>query len=252
MDTTSVLFRQATVADLSGILALLATRDEQALRRLQWVPEPYQTKYLYDDLQKGRIFVAVNEEDGMIIAQRKVFIVEDLDELSALMVKDLRCAHEQRVLLMHGFFDQNYEFFQQASRHFEPHDRIMYFYVGSAFTHPLHRKKNINEQLNVYAYESLRTVVVLNLTRYRYTSLALLYTLVHENRWRTPLLARHFFSFAQSVSTNMQMISNSKLHFYTYKRIKPEFEVNPDGQLVQLPDDRCVPGRGCVLLYKLC
>lgn len=251
MALASIIFRRATGNDLSGILALLALRDEQALRCLRWLPEPYQTQYLCADLQKGRIFVAVNEKDGTIVALRKVFIIEDLAELSTLMVKDLRCVHEQRVLLMHGFFDHKLDFFQQASWHFEPHDRMMYFYVGSAFTHPFYRNQHINEQLNTYAYEQLGPVITSKLTEQQYTSLVLLYALAHENRWRTPMLARHFFSFARAMSNTLHLPPSATLNFYSYKRVKPEFEVADNGILVQRPDEHCVPGLGCVLLYEL-
>jgi hypothetical protein len=145
---------------------------------LRWLPEPFQSKLLAQQLSKKQLFVAVNEADGIIISLRKVLIVDDQDELSKILAQDLRCAHAQRELIEYGFFDCTLEFFQEAHEHFMPSQQILYMHVGSAFTHHAHRGKRINEQLSLYAYEQLHEEVCRKMLVYNYTTIALIYSLL--------------------------------------------------------------------------
>lgn len=251
MDHGAITLRKATLADLQGILDLLAIRNADDLRLLLWIPEPFQSWLLEQELSKERLFVAVNKDDGAIISLRKAFIVEDHDELHELFEQNLQCTHAQRELMEHGFFNCNLEFFQRVHAHFMPNRQMLYVYIASAFTHHKHRNKWINEQLTVYAYAQLREEVRHKIRVHNHTAIALLYCLVHENSWRTMRLVRQFFPFAQSMSKELGLAPAEKISFYSYKAYKPEVTISPAGELVRLPDDQCVPVLGCVLLYEL-
>ncbi len=251
MDHGGVKFRRATSTDLTGIIHLLATRQADDMRRLRWLPEPFQSRSIAQQIEKKRLFVAVNETDGVIISLRNAFIVDDKDELDALLVQDLRHGHAQRELDSHGFFNLDGEFFSQRHEHFISTKQILYMHVGSAFTHYTYRGRCINGRLTTYAFQQLHQDVLGKIKNYNYTTIALMYGLIDDNAWRTRYLVRRFLPFAHSLSKDLAFAPREKLSFYAYKRVKPEFTLSPSGDLIRLPDDQCVPVLGCVLVYEL-
>jgi len=251
MDMGSITLRKATHEDIHAIITLRSARGLQDLQHLVSIPEPFQELFLYLELEKGQLFVAVNQIDGSIIAQSKIFIVESHDAGYEILAQDLRCIHDHRKLIEHGFFDHHNEFFPGPGEHFIPHQKILYIYVGSLFTHPNHRGRRLNERLNEYAYEQLSAIIAAKIRLREYTTIALIYGIGEENYWRTNSMVRPFLNFIQSLSVVLGWALSEKISFYAYKAYKPEFTVCPAGNLVKLPDEQCRPGRGCILLYEL-
>lgn len=251
MDNASIIFRQATPKDLSQLLVLLANRDANDLRRLVWLPEPIEGVAIQNEIHKGRFFVALDENSGQIVAQRKVFIVEDCEELHDMQNNFLRCVGQKRKLVESGFFTTDLVFTPEQNRHFSPHDKTLHLYVGAAFTHHAYRSKKINERLNFYAYEQLRTIICHKIRSGNYTSVALQYILVDENKWRTRFLLRQFFPFAQSISTVLGLPLSSKISFFSYETYKPESFFTSTGKVISHGDEHCIKSTGCVLLYEL-
>lgn len=251
MNGGSIELRKATLEDIQAIITLLSAGEANDLRRLILIPESFRGRVIQSEIERGRLFVAVNKKDGSIVAQRKVFVIEDHDEQHDILVNVFRCTHHKRELVERGFFNEHHEFIYGEESHFDPSQKILYIYVGSAFTHGSHRGKRINESLNAYAYEHLQEIIYHKMRTQNYEVVALLYFVTNENHWRTVHLARPFLNFAHSISSKLGHRSAKKTSFYAYKSYKPEFTICPRGELLQLPDEHCRPGRGCILLYEL-
>lgn len=93
--------------------------------------------------------------------------------------------------------------------------------------------------------------ILLKIHKHHHTSIALIYGVTEENHQRTNAFVRQFFPFAQSISAALDLQRKEKLSFYSYKLYVPAFDICPSGNLIQLTDEQCRLGRGCILLYNL-
>jgi hypothetical protein len=247
----NVICRCATQDDVAKLLAFQSKFKEEFEKTVVVFPEPYQRQFLQKSIAKWRIFIAVDTQNDAVVAQIKVCIIDDPQELTDMLYDELRCVGEQRKLIESGIFDSAFNFAPSEREQFELNKKTLYLTTGAAFTHPAYRGNKINIQLKRYAFSQLKDVMRQKICTQGYTALAWVYGLVDENKQRTDVVLRQFFPLGQSISRLLGQTPTTTISFFAYKTYKPVFGITADGVLIKLPNEPSRHGRGCILLYAL-
>ena len=243
------MYRQATYDDVPGIIELQDTQSIDDAQRVLFFPEPYKSNFLRNAISKGRMYVAVDDTNNIVVAQLKLFIVDALEEQQDILCNELCCTSDGRQLL-EGYYAYGNGVFEPCERQYINNPRnTLFLYLGSEFTRQAYRGQSINTRLEKYAFGSIIAAACDNVQTNGFSNLALLFGLVDENTSRAVSIFRQFLPFAQFVSREFEIASAHSIAFFAYRAYKPTFELSPAGELVKLPGGQ--PGRGCIFLYQL-
>ncbi len=242
-----ITYRQAIPADLPGLLALQAAQHGDDALRVLFFPEPYQSLFLTKALTQGRIFIAVDTATDAIVAQIKLFILDNQKEQTDVLSNELHCIGNDRELLTSGsfFIAKAIPTLLECHEPFVIDTSTLFLYLGSEFTHPAYRGQGINGALEGFAFMHLTPQIQEKTKLMEYKQLALCYGLVDENITRTPLILKQFMIFGN----HLGIPPATPIDFFAYRAYKPTFELSTNGELKQLPGGH--PGSGCILAYHL-
>jgi hypothetical protein len=231
-----IIYRRANLDDIPGILALQSTQQGDDANQVLFFPKKYREPFLREAITANRMFIAIDTKNDSIVAQFKLFIVDDPKEQIEILEEELRCIGTDRQLLEHN----NQDFI---------HDPIntLYLYRGSEFTNPNYREQRINTRLGAYAFEQLRASLYDQIKEHNYSHLALLFGLVDANEYRSDLIRNSFYPKAQSISKDLNLQPSCTIDLYVYKSAMPKFSSESD----DLKPSSEIPGRGYILFYKL-
>lgn len=243
-------YRQASIEDFGAIQALFATATADDYNRVVILPEPFRSENIQANLTAGKLFVAIDTTTNNIVSILKMHIVHE-EDLFNLLLNELRCSRPNRLKLESGIFSSN-QTYQPTNTDFTATPNTLYLYLGGEFTRPDYRERGLNRTLEQQAYITLMPTTAHLCATNTIHRVNLLYGLVDGNNVRTLSIIAQFMPFATSLRAQLGLIEQPVLiSFFAYKAYKPTFILNATGGLDVLPDQFCVPGRGCVLSFNL-
>ena len=250
-------FRQATHSDIQGIVDLINTEAYKDSDKIVVVPKIFRTIYIQSAINKGRIFVASNNEQ--IIGYKKLFCITDAEELDDILINELRCKNSNPVVC------KSVSIPDLTSQNSSSEDIIQifsspatYIYNGADFTHPNYRGQGINTQLTKYALNFVVKSTIEQIKDQKSSELALIYGLTQANAGkednvldgRTNGIIKQFIPFAELIAKAYDLIPPSILLLSRHYAFKPSFDPKST-ECRPLSDEQSIPGYGCLITYKL-
>lgn len=261
-------YRQAKPEDVPSLLHLINTCAVKDSAKIVVLPKKFRQTSLEDAIKKGRIFVALakdteqeHKHSGLtqkssphdaaarVVAYKKLFVIKNATEKKEILANELRCTDPKKCSFA-GTVTHDGRCTQVRA----PSVKNMFsccIYNGADFTHPDHRGNGINQQLTACALDTIKSDLESGDSPY----ITFLYGMVKENAGTKPgdktdrsvSLAKAFAVFLASLY-NTKPTAIEFLHL-RYPAFMPTFD--PESQEPRpLPDEKSVPGYGCILTYK--
>lgn len=246
-------YRRAKATDLSALLELINTQAIHDSTKIVILPIIFRASSLKSALEKKRIFVAVDQ--NRIIGYKKLFIITSDSEKSDILNDEIRCINNEQGCTFAGLINSDGILIANDSNLLHASYSIC-IYNGGDFTLPSYRGKGVNQQLTNMALRSLIKDVKEQIQGQEVNSITMLYGVTNANAGlypgessdRTLSISKSFTVFIQELEENSQ--EPITLQHRRYRAFMPTFD--PESQILKpLPDERSIPGFGCVLTYKL-
>ncbi len=252
IEKTDISFGYATENDLDELLALTEQEMVKDEEKLVIVPRKFRRSSLEKAITQKRLFVARDKSTNTIVGLRKLFLVNDEEELTSILCEEIRCCGPSSTKIHAGLYSEERKHLPgDLAKDVAYSLSDTYIYSGGSFTHPLYRSKGINKALTDYAYGCIAYEVTAHILKKSSQALVLLFGLINANVGqeggydRTPSLLGAFMRFI----TGMQPIGRP-VELYQYRAFKPSFDAD-SSECAPLPDDKSVPGYGFVFRYQL-
>lgn len=261
----SIVFEQASVHDLEGILVLQDNFNEDDAARLVVFPPEVRAGVLKAALEAGKIFVACDaaQEGCPIVGFCKIYLIDDAHELKGILCDELRAltpacvvcepayAYTSEISLSQANNFSAPIFFEQAPVVVPTVDDICVYY-GGAYVLPEYRAQGLSTKLEQFGLEQLAQ----KLRSYNNEGKGVfyMYGVVSANfyvdgasdRFR---VTRHrsFMNFLNSVLGNKLLPQDSlPISFSVFHSCKPTL-IFRDGSLQVAPDAAENRGFGCII-----
>jgi len=167
-------FRRACLEDIDKILQLYTQFTEDDKDKLLVFPPHLQKDIIIKNIQKGRLFVALDNESGNITSFLKLHIV-DKNEIGTILNEELCLGQNSPIVKEHSyhFAMETVNDFKSQLAHVETPNATLsqtekelirgnkaksclFLYHGSAYTGGAYRGRGISTQLLQYAFDSFK------------------------------------------------------------------------------------------------
>lgn len=246
--------RLACDVDVPQILSLMNDEAVRETEKLVVLPKKFRKSFVREAVDRDRLFVAT--KNNQIVAYKKLFLLTDEIEKYNILTNELRCEGKESQCVFSGLVNQDGLVVRSeaADRQpkFYPYDACIY--DGLDFTKNAFRGMGVNRTLTEMALNAITPQVHDMLSNRRASSVSLLYGLTNSNAGeqpgklpdRTMSIAKSFQKFVHQLDGPSEPII---LEHYRYKAFMPTFDPD-DLDCIPLPDEKAIPGLGCVLTYR--
>lgn len=266
-------YRLASEDDLPGIQHLYNELTEDDTSKLLVYPEPFRSQKLAEDINKKRIFIAVNPKMKTrrslnVVSILKAFVVEEEEERLEILRDELRCiGHNvmpsvkgiQRIRFNYIYrFDEKPILTKDTKIRYQYGEKQTYIYFGSAYTCPHSRGKGISTELEKYALEVLKKEALHDIRARHSNRLFYIYGIVAANVESKGRI-RVFSEFVQYIKAALKIPAEMNeeddaivvFRFFMFDSVKPTFTVKNTtrrtAKLIKLPDTEENAGFGCII-----
>ncbi len=246
-------YRQAINADVSSLVELINTQACKDADKIVVVPKKFRSAYVEGGIKDKRVFVA--DQGGTIIGYKKLFCIDDTKERDDILHNELRLKTAAASCATMSLPQR------QVTRIQIPQQlpaTTTYLYTGADFTHPAYRNHDVNRALTTCALTTAKAAVINHMKTQHSSHLALVYGLTEGNAGnkddllggRSQSLANQFIPFAQAIAKDLKRQEPKTLLLSRHTAFKPSFDPD-DTECKPLPDNKAIPGYGCVISCEL-
>lgn len=259
INAADVTCGRAVDGHIAKLVNLINTHACKADKQIVVVPEDFRHGYIEHGVHSNRFFVAQENKNEEVVGFKKLFLVNDQQELDNLLRNEIRCIDgkllAQGIINLNGYTQEPSD--SDAAQHIYE-SPITYIYNGADFTQEAYRGQGINSALTMHALESILGDVIDHAHKHESDYIAMLFGLTDDNAGaqedilagRSRSILKLFDAFAQQYSHKTEAAAPSTMLAARYLAFKPSFD--PKSKLcVPLPDDQSIKGCGCVLAFKI-
>lgn len=273
----------ATIDDIPELNRMYDAMTEDDATKLVIFPREVRSSSLHSAIIKNRIFVMRETGSNRIVSLLKMYLIDDLDELRNILANEIRARADNLYETFPYEIDQEFlERFEEAldltkklsrtlsgepktpcplsstpptfvMEHAARPKRAAYLYYGAGYTHPAHRNKRLNTELQRHAFSYIREAVMTYITTNRCEELIEVFGQVNSNTRKTNSI-RMFALYASQIYEQKygEKIDPVEIVYCGYHAVKPAFDFL-DGKLIQCPDEdpRAQAGIGKILTFSL-
>jgi hypothetical protein len=259
INAADVTCGRAVDGHIAKLVNLINTHACKADKQIVVVPEIHRHGYIEHGVHSNRFFVAQENKNEEIVGFKKLFLVDDQQELDNLLRNEIRCIDGK--LLAQGMINLN-DYTQEPldSDAAQPmyESPTTYIYNGADFTQEAYRGQGINSQLTACALALITDDVIAHVKDNGSEYITMLFGLTDDNAGQTDnLLAgrskgivKLFDTLAQNVAQKTNSAKPTTMLASRSLAFKPSFDPKSQ-ECVPLSDDQSIKGCGCVLACKL-
>jgi hypothetical protein len=258
------VYRRAVVSDVSEISGMFDVMSPEDQANLIILPEPHRTESIREAVEKGRFFVAT-DEDGNIISFCKLFIVDDEAELQDILCNNIRCSPSRpyRRVLENGICKFSFEgSFVCSEFERNAHDFLMiddavllgsedsiYFYCGSSFTVPKARGNGSSSKLVKFAFDTFKYRIFFAYRDFGIKNFVIMRGQVEVDQISFRVM-RSFVDFLKDVLDKHDRIMS--LNYLSFETFTPTFVIGNNKELiVSLDEVSSHRAKGSIALLNL-
>jgi hypothetical protein len=252
-DQFDISFYRASQDDIKGLCDLVQQipNFDVDCQKVVVLPLQFQESSIKKNVELKRLFVAKQPSNDQIVGYKKLFVIQDEQELNDIRENEIRCMGPLTQKVDSALINiQNT--FERISRKqmFFLHSSDLYLYTGADYVLPEYRQRGINTLLYDCAFNRLQNKLAKIKKAKNSRRVILLYGLTHLNDYddggngisRTPSIAKAFYNFLKHAHINVLEFSHHR-----YRAFMPTFDLQAT-ECVPLSDDKAIPGYGNVLV----
>lgn len=250
-------YKYAQNEDIYQLVNFINTDACNASQQIVVVPENFRYTYVQSGVDSGLFFIA--KQADSIVGFKKLFLVDDQQELQDLLCKEIRCKNGR--LLAQGvinIIDQSLNVRVDRNMDHVYNSSAAYVYNGADFTKEIYRGKGVNSVLTEYALSYVKERVIAHIIKNKSAYIVMLFGLTNDNAGsndkllagRSKAIAKLFGTFVQDVAVKMNKQIATDMLAARYLAYKPSFDPKSK-KCIPLSDDQSIQGCGCVLACKL-
>lgn len=249
-------YRKAIMQDAAGIVELINTYGVHDNNKIVILPLKFRLPAVQKNIEAGRYYIARDIAHNKIVAFKKLYLLDDPQELHEVATQELRYAGPDSVLVDSSILTYEADRIEKEKSQVQVNlaTRTLLMYTGGDFTAPEYRNKGINTKLTECAFADPDIKKEIGIRLKNSSMIACVYGLTHFNDYaadgsgtsRTIGIAR---LFGHCIATVMNIHTRIIVYHKRFKSFMPTFDFS-SAECAPLPDEQAVPGYGNVLYYQ--
>src|SRR5438105_9121361 len=245
----NISFYRASQNDIQGLVDITQqiSNSDIDCQKVVVLPIQFQEPSIRKNVELKRLFIAKQTSNDQIVGYKKLFVIQDEQELRDIRENEIRCTGllakkvDSALIQIHIAFkriSRKQMFFSSSSD--------LYLYTGADYVLPEYRQRGINTLLYDCAFNRLQNKLTKIKKAKNSRRVILLYGLTYLNDYddegngtsRTPSIAKAFYNFLKQAHINVSEFSHHR-----YRAFMPTFDLHAR-ECIPLSDDKSIRGYG--------